>query len=188
MPTIKAIDLRRGQGVMHKGAIWICQENNKVAKGNWRSSQVVKLKNLNTGQVVEDRFRTEEEFELAIIERKPVQYLYPEADNHVFMDMESFEEVRVSRTLIGEQEFFLTPNLEVTLGRMDGKPITIELPTTVTLEVVDTPPALRGATVTNAMKDAVCDTGARVKVPPFIENGTKIKVDTRNGEYVERAN
>lgn len=187
MASIKSIDLRRGQGVIWKGTVWICVDNNKVAKGNWRSSQVVKLKNLNTGQVLEERFRTEEEFEQAIIERKPVQYLYSEGENHVFMDMDSFEEVRVPKDLVGDQALYLTPNLEVTLGRMDGRAITVDLPFTVELLVQDTPPAMKGATATNQMKDALCEGGARVKVPPFIDNGTRIKVDTRNGEYLERA-
>jgi len=187
MASIKAIDLRRGQGVIWRNSIWICVENNKVAKGNWRSSQVVKLKNLNTGQVLEERFRTEEEFEQAIIERKPVQYLYSEGDNHVFMDMENYEEVRVSREFVGGQSVYLSPNLEVILGRMDGKPITVELPVTVELVIQETPPSIKGATATNQMKDALCEGGARVKVPPFIETGTRIKVDTRTGEYMERA-
>ena len=184
---IKAIDVRRGQGVMWKGAIWIVQDNNKVAKGNWRSSQVLKLKNLKTGQVVEDRFRTEEEFELAIIDRKTVNYLYSEPDAHVFMDMETYEEVRVPLDLVGEASVYLTPNLEITLGRMDGKPITVELPFTVELVVEDTPPSLKGATATNQSKEALCEGGARIKVPPFVDNGTHIRVDTRTGEYLERA-
>jgi len=187
MPTIKAIDIRRGMGVMYKGTIWICVENQKVAKGNWRSSQVLKLKNLKSGQVVEDRFRTEELFEHAIIERKPVQYLYAEADAHVFMDMETYEEVRVPDDLIGDDRVYLTPNLEVTLGRMDEKPITVELPTSVILTVKDVPPGMKGATVTNVKKEAVCEGGARIKVPEFIENGAKVKVDTRTGEFLERA-
>lgn len=187
MASIKSIDLRRGQGVIWRNSIWICVENNKVAKGNWRSSQVVKLKNLNTGQVLEERFRTEEEFEQAIIERRPVQYLYSEGDNHVFMDMENYEEIRVSREFVGDQSAYLSPNLEVILGRMDGKPITVELPVTVELVIKETPPGMRGATATNQMKEALCEGGARVKVPPFIESGTRIKVDTRTGEYIERA-
>jgi elongation factor P len=187
MSTIKAIDIRRGMGVMYKGTIWICVENQKVAKGNWRSSQVLKLKNLAGGQVVEDRFRTDELFEQAIIERKPVQFLYAEMDAQVFMDMETYEEVRVPNDLVGDDRVYLTPNLEVTLGRMNDKPITVELPTSVILTVEDVPPGMKGATVTNVMKEAVCEGGARIKVPTFIENGAKIKVDTRTGEYLERA-
>jgi len=187
MPTIKAIDIRRGMGVIYKGTIWICVENQKVAKGNWRSSQVLRLKNLAGGQVVEDRFRTDELFEQAIIERKPVQYLYSEAGAHVFMDMDTYEEVRVPDDLVGDARVYLTPNLEVTLGRRDDRPITIELPTSVILTVKDVPPGMKGATVTNVMKEALCEGGARIKVPTFIENGAKIKVDTRTGEYLERA-
>ena len=187
MSTMKAIDIRRGMGVIWRNSIWICVENQKVAKGNWRSSQVLKLKNLNTGQVLEERFRTEELFEQAIIDRKPVQYLYAEAGAFVFMDMESYEEIRVLADLVGDQGVYLTPNLEVTLGRMDGKPVTVELPTSVELVVKEVAPGMKGATVTNVMKDALCEGGARVKVPTFIENGGHIKVDTRTGEYLERA-
>jgi elongation factor P len=187
MSTIKAIDIRRGMGVMWKNVIWICVENQKVAKGNWRSSQVLKLKNLNTGQVLEERFRTEELFEQAIIERKPVQFLYPEAGVYVFMDMKTYEEIRVSVDLVGDMGVYLTANLEVTLGRMEGKPVTIDLPTSVELVVKEVAPGMKSATVTNVMKDAVCEGGARVKVPAFIENGAHINVDTRTGEYLERA-
>jgi len=184
---IKAIDIRAGQGVIWKDAIWIVQDNNKVAKGKGRAFQSIRLKNLKTGQVVEERFRTEEEFEQAIIDRKTVNYLYSEAGAHVFMDMETYEEVRVPLDLVGDQAVYLTPNLEVTLGRMDRKPVTCELPFTVVLVVEDTPPSLKGATATNQMKEALCEGGARIKVPPFVENGTRIRVDTRTGEYLERA-
>ena len=184
---IKAIDVRSGQGVIWKNAIWICQDNNKVAKGKGRAFQSIRLKNLKTGQVVEDRFRTEDDFEQAIIDRKTVNYLYSEADAHVFMDMATYEEVRAPLDLVGEASVYLTPNLEVTLGRMDGKPVTAELPFTVELVVQDTPPSLKGATATNQVKEALCEGGARVKVPPFVENGTRIRVDTRTGEYLERA-
>jgi len=184
---IRAIDVRSGQGVIWRDAVWIVQGNTKVAKGKGRSYQSIRLKNLRTGQVVEERFRTEDEFEQAIIQRKPAQYLYSDGEGHVFMDMETFEEVRVPADLVGDRHVFLTPSLEVTIGWLDGSPVTVDLPFTVVLEVEDTPPQLKGATATNQMKDAVCKGGARVKVPPFVEKGEKIKVDTRSGEYLERA-
>ncbi len=187
MASIKAIDLRRGQAVQHKGGIWVCVTNEKVAKGNWRSSQVIQLKNIQTGQLVEDRYRTEELFELALLERKVMNYLYSESEAHVVMDMETFEEVRIPADLVGDQKVFLTPNLELSISFVEGKAVLIELPTTVTLTVVDTVPELKGATVTNTMKEALCEGGARVKVPPFVTNGTKIIVDTRTGEYSSRA-
>jgi elongation factor P len=187
MSTIKAIDLRRGMGVVWKDGIWIVVDNQKVAKGNWRSSQVVTLKNLKNGQVLDERFRTEELFEQAIFERKPMNYLYSEADNHVFMDMESYEEVRVPVALMGSQSVFLTPNLQVIVGFVDERAVQVELPASVELVVTDVPPELKGATVTNTMKDAACEGGARVKVPAFVNNGDHILVDTRTGEYLSRA-
>ena len=187
MSSIKAIDLRRGMGVLWKSGIWIVSENQKVAKGNWRSSQVLTLKNLKTGQVVEDRFRTEETFEQAIFDRKPMNYLYTDASGHVFMDMESYEEIHVPLELMGEQSVFLTPNLQVTVGLVDGKPSLVELPSSVELVVTDTAPELKGATVTNTMKDATCEGGARIKVPAFINIGTHVLVDTRSGEYLGKA-
>jgi len=187
MSSIKAIDLRRGMGVIWKSAIWIVVENQKVAKGNWRSSQVLKLKNLKAGQVVEERFRTEELFEQVIFDRKPMNYLYSDPGGHVFMDMETYEEVRLPPDILGDQSVYLTPNLEVTIDLVEGKPVLAELPTTVELVIQDTPPELRGATVTNTLKEAVCEGGARIKVPAFVTNGDHVLVDTRTGQYLSRA-
>ena len=187
MSSIKAIDLRRGMGVQWKNSIWTVIDNQKVAKGNWRSSQVLTLKNLKNGQVLEERFRTEETFEQAVFDRKPMNYLFSEEQFHVFMDMESFEEVRVSRDLVGDAHVFLTPNLEVIVGFVEGKAVTIELPTTVELVIADTPPELKGATVTNNLKEAVCEGGAKIRVPGFVSNGDHVLVYTRSGEYLSRA-
>jgi elongation factor P len=125
MSSIKAIDLRRGMGVQWKNGIWTVVDNQKVAKGNWRSSQVLTLKNLKNGQVLEERFRTEETFEQAVFDRKPMNYLFSEDQFHVFMDMESFEEVRVQRDLVGDSHVYLTPNLQVVVGFVDNKAVTI---------------------------------------------------------------
>jgi elongation factor P len=187
MANIKTIDLRRGQAVQYKSGIWVCVKNDKVAKGNWRSSQVIQLKNFQTGQLIEERFRTDEIFELAMLERKPMKYLYSDAKSHIFMDMESFEETHIDAALVGDESVYLVPDLEVTICTVEGKPVLVELPNTVALTIQDTPPELKGATVTNTMKEAICEGGAKVKVPPFITNGTKIIVDTRTGEYLNRA-
>jgi elongation factor P len=187
MSSIKAIDLRRGMGVQWKNGIWTVVDNQKVAKGNWRSSQVLTLKNLKNGQVLEERFRTEETFEQAVFDRKPMNYMFSEGEFHVFMDMESFEEVRVSRVLVGDSHVFLTPNLQVIVGFVENKAVTIELPTSIELIVTDTPPELKGATVTNTLKEAICEGGAHVRVPAFVSNGDHILVDTRTGEYLSRA-
>ena len=185
--AIKAIDLRRGMGVSYKGSVWVCMDNQKVAKGNWRSYQVIQLKNMKTGQLIEERFRTDEGFEEAFLERKTMEYLYTTAGSHVLMDMQSYEEFSLAAELIGEKSVYLTPNLSIQVGMVDGKPVTAEIPNTVELLVVDTPPEVKSGTVTNVMKEAICEGGARIKVPAFVNNGTRIKVDTRNGEYLSKA-
>jgi elongation factor P len=187
MSSVKAIDLRRGMGIVWKNGIWTVVDNQKVAKGNWRSSQVLTLKNLKNGQVLQERFRTEETFEQALFDRRPMNYLFSDADAHVFMDAESYEEVRVPADLVGEQGVFLTPNLTVVVGFVDGRAVTIEMPTTVELVITDTPPELKGATVTNTLKEAECEGGAKVRVPAFVKNGDHILVDTRTGDYLSKA-
>jgi len=184
---IKAVDLRRGMAVNYKDGIWVCVDNQKVAKGNWRSYQVIQLKNMTTGQLIEERFRTDEGFEQAMVDRKQMEYLYSDGSSHVVMDRETYEQVHLPKDLIGEQEVYLQPNIIIEVGFVDGAATTAEMPNTVELKVVDTPPQVKSATVTNVLKEAVCDGGARVKVPSFIENGTVIRVDTRTGEYLGKA-
>jgi elongation factor P len=184
---IKAIDLRRGMAVTHKDGLWVCVDNQKVAKGNWRSYQVIKLKNVKTGQLIEGRFRTDEGFEQAILDRKSMEYLYSTGSAHVVMDPKSFEQVELPMELIGEDAVYLQPNISLQVAMVEGAAVTVELPFTVELKVVDTPPQVKSATVTNVMKEALCEGGAKIKVPGFIEIGMTIRVDTRTGEYLGKA-
>jgi elongation factor P len=116
-----------------------------------------------------------------------MQYLYSDGTNLIVMDPESFEQFELPAETLGKDAVYLTENIELQVSFVEGKPVTVELPNTVILEIVETPPQLKGATATNQPKEAVCAGGARVRVPPFVENGTKIKVDTRTGEYLSRA-
>lgn len=184
---IKAIDLRRGMAVEFKDGIWICVANEKVAKGNWRSSQVIQLKNLQSGQLVKDRFRTDELFNEIYLERKEMEYLYANGDHFVFMDPSTYDQVEIGSDFIGDAAVYLTPNLHVQVAFVEGKAVTFDLPNTVELTIADTPPQIQGATATAQMKDALCEGGAKIKVPAFIVNGEVIKVDTRTGEYLSRA-
>jgi elongation factor P len=185
--AIKAIDLRRGMAVSYKDGLWTCTDNQKVAKGNWRSYQVIQLKNIKTGQLIEGRFRTDEGFEQAILDRKPLEYLFTEGKNHICMDPDSYEQIPIPDDLIGEGRVFLQPNIQILVATVEGLPITAELPNTVELKVLDTPPEVKGATVTNVGKEAKLEGGAILKVPQFIKIGEVIKVDTRTGEYLSRA-
>jgi elongation factor P len=184
---IKAIDLRKGMAVQHKDGLWVCVDNQKVAKGNWRSYQVIKLKNVTTGQLIEGRFRTDEGFEQAMLDRKAMEYLYSTGTAHVVMDPKTFEQVELPAELIGEDKVYLQPNISLQVAMVDGAAVTVELPFTVELKVVDTPPQVKSATVTNVMKEALCEGGAKIRVPAFVENGMMVRVDTRTGEYLGKA-
>jgi len=185
--AIRAIDLRRGQAVSYKDGIWVCVSNDKIAKGKGQSYQSISLKNIQTGQSINERFRTTHDFEQARVDRKKLEYLYSDGGSHILMDGETFEQVPIPAELIGDGKVYLTENLPIEVSFVEGQAVTAELPNTVELKVVDTPPQIRGATATNQLKDATCEGGARIKVPPFIEEGTVVKVDTRTGEYISRA-
>ncbi|MFP3937241.1 MAG: elongation factor P [Phycisphaerae bacterium] len=185
--SIRAIHVKPGQSVKYKDGVWSVVSNEKVAKGKGQSYQSVQLRNIQSGQLITERFRTTEEFEEVFVDRKEMEYLYSDGAGHVMMDMETFEQVHVPAEMVGDSSVFLTPNARVQVCIIEGKIVGVELPKTVVLTVTDTPPQIKGATATNQDKEALCDTGARVKVPPFIENGEQIQVDTRSGEYIGRA-
>ena len=185
--SVRAIDLRRGMGVQYQGRTWMCFSSQHVAKGKGQSYMQIELKNVETGQIIKQRFRVDEQLEEAFFERKQMEYLYSDGSNLVVMDPESYEQVEVPMGLVGEKSVYLIPNTMLEISSVDGGPVSVELPNTVELTITDTPPALKGATATNQLKDALCEGGAKIKVPPFVENGTVIKVDTRTGEYLGRA-
>ncbi len=184
---IKAGELRKGKTVVYNDQLFVVHEAQHMSKGNWRSYMQVKLKNIQSGQILDVRFRMDDTVDVPFLESKEMEYLYEDGKNLVVMDTESYEQLTIEKDLIGDALVFLKPNEKLSCQIYNDKIITIELPNTVELEVKDTPPVVKGATATNQMKDALLETGARVKVPPFIEIGTRIRVDTRTGEYLERA-
>jgi elongation factor P len=185
--SIRASDLRRGMGVIYKDSVWVVFSTEHVAKGNKRSYMQIELKNAKTGQLIKERFRVGDALDQAIFDRKPMEYLYSDGEGHVMMDLDSYEQVHIPEELIGDQGMYLSPNLRVEVAFVDGQPVAAELPNTVELKIVETPPQVKGATATSQLKDAICEGGARLRVPPFVENGQIVKVDTRSGEYLGRA-
>ena len=183
--SVRAIDLRRGLGVKYKDAVWVVFEVNHVVKGKGPSCMQLKLKDAETGRMIEQRFNPNDKLEEIFFDRKQMTYLYSDPSSHVLMDAD-YEQVEVPVELIGDKSVFLQPDMEIEITFVEGKAIGAEIPNTVELEVVDTTPQVKGATATNQNKDAVLEGGAKIKVPPFVENGTVVKVDTRTSEYLGR--
>ncbi|HUT01017.1 MAG TPA: elongation factor P [Phycisphaerae bacterium] len=184
--AVKALHLRRGQGVRYQDQVWVVFSTSHVVKGKGQSYMQIELKNANTGQLIRNRFRVDEQLEEAFFERKKMEFLYADGTNLVLMDPNTYDQAEVPKELVGDKEVYLQPNMELEVSFAEGRPVSVELPNTVELTVIDTPPQLKGATATNQLKDADCEGGAKIKVPPFIENGTVVKIDTRTGEYLGR--
>jgi elongation factor P len=185
--SVKALHLRRGQGVRWENGVWVVFSTNHVVKGKGQSFMQIELKNAKTGRIIARRFRVDEQLDEAFFERKKMEYLYSDGANVVVMDGETYEQVEMPKGLIGDKDVYLMPNMELEISFAEGQAVSIELPNTVELTIVDTPPQIKGATATNQLKDATCEGGAKIRVPPFVENGTVVKVDTRTGEYLGRA-
>lgn len=185
--SIRAIELRRGMGVTKDNHVWVCHSTDHVQKGKGPSHMQIELKNVKTGQIIRNRYRPDETFEEAYFQRKTMEYLYSDGKNHVLMDGDNYEQAELRAELIGDKAVYLAPNIPIEVSTVEGEIVAAELPNTVELTVTDTPPQVKGATATNQLKDALCEGGARIRVPPFVENGQVVKVDTRTGEYLGRA-
>lgn len=184
---IKANELRKGKTILHNGELTIVHEVHHVAKGNKGSYMQAKLKNFKSGVMSNVRFNVTDRVEVPFVESKEYEYLYQDGDNYILMDLETFDQFPINAELVGEAAQWITPNTKVSCQVYEEKLVSLEIPFTVTLEVKDAPPVVKGATATNQPKEVVLETGAKVRVPPFIETGERIKVDTRTGEYIERA-
>jgi elongation factor P len=184
---IKAVDLRKGKTILHEGELYIVHDAQHVAKGNKRSYMQAKLKNFKQGNVIDVRFSVDDRIETPFVEGREFEYLYQDGNGFVLMDSQTYDQITISAEIVGEGKYFLMPNEKVSCQILDGQVIAFELPHVVTLKVTETPPVVKGATVQNQPKDATLETGVRVRVPAFVEPGERIRVDTRTGEYIDRA-
>jgi elongation factor P len=155
--------------------------------GNLRGFVQVKMRKLSSGTMIEHRFSSEDRVEKAALDEHEMEYLYDDGEYFYFMNTESFEQMHLTKDLLGDSTNFLIPNLKVNVEFYEGKPMSVELPPTVDLTVVETEPSLKGATVSNVTKPAKLETGLVVQVPPFISEGEKIRVSTSEVAYLERA-
>ena len=185
---ISATELRRGIVVKIDGSLYVVIDVTHITPGNWRAITQCKLKNMQTDATLERRFSSGDKLEDVYIEQQDMEYLYLDGDHLVFMNQENYEQMNISKELVGDMFGYLKENTIVKVNFCEGKPIGVQLPAVVELKVAETEPHLKGATITNVYKPATMETGILVQVPPFIGIGEMIKVDTRDGKYVERVN
>ncbi len=183
---ISSNDFRTGTSIELDGAVWRVVEFLHVKPGKGSAFVRTKLKNVQSGSVVERTFRAGETVPQAVIEKKDMQHTYRDGDDFVFMDMETYEEVRLTPDQIGERVKYLREEMSVNVVSWQGQILEVELPNSVVLEVTETDPGVKGDTATGGTKPAIVETGAQVMVPLFISVGEKIKIDTRNDSYLGR--
>jgi elongation factor P len=180
-------EFRRGLKIEIDGKPFVIVEFQHVKPGKGGAFVRTKLKNLQTGQVLEQTFRSGAKVDKPDLEEKYMQYLYQEGDQYVFMDTQTYDQDFIHQDFLADAVPFLQPNVEATVLFYQGRPIGVDLPPAVVLEVTDTEPGVKGDTATGATKAATLETGHVVQVPLFINEGERLKIDTRTGEYIERA-
>jgi elongation factor P len=183
---LKATDIRRGMVINMEGRNYVVHDFYHHTPGNLRAMVQAKLKDMTSGSLIDVRFRSVDQLEVPYVEQKEYEYLYSSGNEHIFMDTETFDQLHFNEDMVGTSMGYMLPNTRVQVKYIDDKPVSIEIPATVELTVTDTPPAIKGATATNQYKEATLETGIKVQVPPFVEPGEKLKIDTRTGEYIER--
>jgi elongation factor P len=155
--------------------------------GNLRGFVQAKMRNLRSGSMIEHRFSSEDKVERIALDEQEMEYLYDDGDDYHFMNTETFEQMHLNKDLLGDGTNYLIPNMKVNVEFYEGRAISVELPPSVELKVVETEPGLKGSTVSNVTKPAKLETGLVVQVPPFINQGERIRVSTSEGTYLERA-
>jgi elongation factor P len=185
--AIPATQLRPGMVIKHNSDLHAVFSVEHRTPGNLRAFIQAKLRNLRTGAMYEHRFRSADAIDKVVVDEVDMQYLYNDGDSYYFMNTENYEQTYLSKEILGEAVDYLIPNLEIKVEYFDGKAVGIELPQTVELTVVETEPGLKSATASSVTKPAKTETGLIVQVPPFINEGEKIRVDTSEGAYLSRA-
>ena len=185
--SIPATQLRPGMIIKHKDDLHSVFSVEHRTPGNLRAFIQAKLRNLRTGAMFVERFRSPDPIEKVIVDQESMEFLYSDGDDYYFMNTENYEQTHLTREILGDAGEYLTPNLQIKVEFFDGKAVGIELPQTVILTVMEVEPGLKSATASSVTKPAKTETGLIVQVPPFINEGEKIKVDTAEGTYLSRA-
>lgn len=184
---INGNEIRPGNVIEHDGGLWVAVKTNAVKPGKGGAYNQVELKNLINGTKLNERFRAAETVERVELERKDFSFLYEQGDALVFMDQESYEQLELDKDFVGERAAFLQDGMKVMVELHEGRPIGVDLPDQVILTVTEADPVVRGQTAASSYKPAVLENGIRILVPPFIEAGERILVDTNEIAYLRRA-
>ena len=179
--------IRPGNVIEHKGRLWRAVKIQHTQPGKGGAYLQVELKGIRDSTKLNERFRASEDVERVRLDQKEYQYLYADGDIFTFMDQETFDQISLDRDLIGDPAVFLQDGMVVTIESYEGDPISVMLPETVVMEVVEADPVVKGQTAASSYKPASLESGVRVMVPPHIEMGTRIVVNTADNSYVERA-
>jgi len=183
---IQATQLKRGMCIKHDNDLYRVVETQHKTPGNLRGMVQAKIRHLKTGSIMEHRFRSEDRVERAILDDSEMEFLYQDGDMYHFMNNESFEQIALSAEVLGDAVQYLIPNIKLKVEMYEDRPVGIELPLTVEMKVLETEPAIKGASVSNVGKPAKMETGLVVQVPAFIAEGETIRIDTATGAYIER--
>ena len=187
MATIQATRLKKGMLVKMEQDLFRVLELQHVTPGNLRGFVRVKLRNIRSGTLSDQKLRSEDSVERATLDEREMQYLYQDGDDYYFMDTSSYEQIHINSEALGESVNYLKPEMTIQVEFYGSEPVGIELPQTVDLKVTDTVPGIKGATASNQIKPATTETGLVVSVPPFVNPGDMIRVSTETGEYLARA-
>tara|TARA_B100000686_G_scaffold142932_1_gene150441 strand:+ start:241 stop:801 length:561 start_codon:yes stop_codon:yes gene_type:complete len=179
-------EIKPGMLIEHKNDLWQVLKTQHVKPGKGGAFNQVEMKSLNKNTKLNERFRSSDTVEKASIEEHKFNYLYEDDNNYYFMNEKTFEQTNMKKDLIGEKGKFLSENLEVTLSFYDEKPLSIELPNQINCKIESTDASIKGQTVSSSYKPAILDNGIKIQVPPFVESGDEIIIDTRTIEYVKK--
>ena len=183
---ISCNEIKPGMLIEHKNDLWEVLKTQHVKPGKGGAFNQVEMKSINRNTKLNERFRSNDTVEKASVEELKFTYLYEDEDYYYFMDGKTFEQINIKKNTVGEKGKMLTENLEVNISFYNEKPLTVELPNQITCKIETTDIAIKGQTVSSSYKPAVLDNGINIQVPPFIESGDEIVVDTRTFEYVKK--
>ncbi len=183
---INAGEIRVGMLLEHKNDLWQVLKTQHVKPGKGGAFAQVEMKSLNKNTKLNERFRSNETVEKAILEETVYNYLYKDEENFFFMEPKSFEQIEIKKNLVGEKGNLLTENLEVSVSFYNSEPISVDLPNQVSCKIATTDVALKGQTVSSSYKPATLNNGLNIQVPPFIESGDEVIIDTRTLEYIKK--